>query len=88
MNEPTYTLKEIIELQFSNQAKELGDIKQLLKDQNVQFEKRFASIEVDIDNLRKDIDVLRLDNARYKMIIGVAATIGATMFTFLLNKIF
>ena len=88
MTEPTYSLKEIIELQFSNQAKELGDIKNLLKDQNIQFEKRFASIETDIDNLRKDIDVLRLDNARYKMIIGAAATLGATVFTFLLNRIF
>jgi len=81
MNEPTYTLKEIIELQFSNQAKELVDIKNLLKDQNIQFEKRFASIE-------KDIDELRLDNARYKMIVGIGATIGATVFTFLLNRIF
>ena len=81
MTEPTYTLKEIIELQFSNQAKELVDIKNLLKDQNIQFEKRFASIE-------KDIDELRMDNARYKMIIGVGATIGATIFTFLLNRIF
>jgi hypothetical protein len=81
MTEPTYSLKEIIELQFSNQAKELGDIKQLLKDQNIQFEKRFAQIE-------KDIDDLRMDNARYKMIIGVGATLGATVFTFLLNRIF
>jgi len=81
MTEPTYTLKEIIELQFSNQGKELLDIKNLLKDQNIQFEKRFASIE-------KDIDELRMDNARYKMIIGVGATVGATVFTFLLNTIF
>ena len=81
MNEPTYTLKEIIELQFSNQAKELGDIKQLLKDQNVTFEKRFSTIE-------KDIDELRIDNARYKMIVGAGATIGATIFTFLINKFF
>ena len=81
MNEPTYTLKEIIELQFSNQAKELGDIKQLLKDQNVTFEKRFSAIE-------KDIDELRMDNARYKMIVGAGATIGATILTFLINKFF
>ena len=81
MNEPTYTLKAIIELQFSNQAKELGDIKQLLKDQNVTFEKRFSTIE-------KDIDELRMDNARYKMIVGAGATIGATIFTFLINKFF
>ena len=81
MNEPTYTLKEIIELQFSNQAKELGDIKQLLKDQNVTFEKRFSTIE-------QDIDELRIDNARYKMIVGVGATIGATILTFLINKFF
>lgn len=81
MTEPTYNIKEIIEIQFKNLSKEMTEIKDLLKEQNIQFEKRFASIE-------KDIDDLRLDNARYKMIIGVGATLGATVFTFLLNRIF
>jgi len=81
MTEPTYSVKEIIELQFRNLSKEMTEIKNLLKDQNVQFEKRFAQIE-------KDIDDLRIDNARYKMIIGIGATIGASAITFVLNKLF
>ena len=81
MTDQTYTVKEIIELQFKNLSKEMTEIKDLLKDQNVQIEKRFTSIE-------KDIDDLRLDNARYKMIVGAGATLGATVFTFLINRIF
>ena len=81
MTEPTYSVKEIIELQFRNLSKEMTEIKNLLKDQNIQFEKRFAQIE-------KDIDDLRIDNARYKMIVGIGATIGASAITFLLNKLF
>lgn len=81
MSEPTYNIKDIIEIQFKGLSKEMTEIKDLLKDQNIQFEKRFASIE-------KDIDELRMDNARYKMIVGIGATLGATAFTFVINKFF
>ena len=80
MTDNLYSVKEIIEIQFRNQSKELMEIKQLLKDQNIQVEKRFKQIEKDIDNLR-------LDNARYKLIWGIGATLGATAFALLLNKI-
>lgn len=79
MSEPTYSVKEIIELQFKNLSKEMTEIKDLLKDQNVQFEKRFASIE-------KDIDELRVDSARYKTIWGIGATVGASVIAFALNR--
>lgn len=64
MTEPTYSIKEIIELQFLNLSKEMTEIKQLLKDQNIQVEKRFTQIE-------NDIDSLRVDNARYKLLFGL-----------------
>lgn len=81
MNEPTYTIKEIMDIQFKGIDHKLDDIKNTLKDQNVQTEKRFAQIE-------KDIDELRIESARYKTIWGIGATIGASLVAFTLNKIF
>jgi len=81
MNEPSYSLKEIIEIQFSTLRKDLQDIKNTLEKQNVETEKRFSDIE-------KDIDVLRLDNARYKLIWGVGATVGASLIAIAANRIF
>lgn len=81
MTDPTYTVKEIIELQFRNLSKEMTEIKDMLKAQNTQFEMRFTAIE-------KDIDELRLDNARYKLIWGIGATVGASLVAFFLNRIF
>lgn len=71
MTEPTYSIKEIIELQFLNLSKEVTEIKQLLKDQNVQVEKRFSQMEKDIDGLRSEIAELNTENARYKLIFGL-----------------
>ena len=79
--EPTYTIKEIMELQFKGIDHKLDAIVSTLKDQNIQTEKRFTQIE-------KDIDDLRLESARYKTVWGIGATIGASMVAFLLNKIF
>lgn len=76
-----YSVKEIIELQFRNLSKEMAEIKEMLREQNTQFEKRFTAIE-------KDIDELRLDNARYKLIWGIGATVGASVVAFFLNRIF
>ena len=88
MTEPTYSLKEIIELQFSNQAKELGDIKNLLKDQNVTFEKRFGTLESDIEMLRKEIESLKIDNSRYKTVFLGAWGLVIASVSFGLNKLF
>lgn len=79
--EPTYSIKEIMELQFKGIDHKLDAISNTLKDQNVQTEKRFAQIE-------KDIDELRIESARYKTIWGIGATVGASLVAFTLNKIF
>jgi len=81
MNEPSYSLKEIIEIQFSGLRKDLQDIKITLEKQDVETERRFSNIE-------KDIDELRLDNARYKLIWGVGATVGASLIAIAANRIF
>lgn len=70
-----------MELQFKGIDHKLDNITNTLKDQNVQIEKRFAQVE-------KDINDLRLENAKYKVIWGIGATIGATLITFLINRIF
>jgi len=81
MNEPSYSLKEIIEIQFSTLRKDLQDIKNTLEKQDVETERRFSNIE-------KDIDELRLDNARYKLIWGIGATAGASLIAIAANRIF
>jgi hypothetical protein len=88
MTEQTYNIKDVIEIQFRNLSKEMTEIKALLKDQNTQVEKQFARIDIEMKEIKDKVDILSADNARYKLIIGVGATIGATVFTFLLNKIF
>lgn len=79
--EPSYSIKEIMELQFKGIDHKLDNISYTLRDQNLQSEKRFAQIE-------KDIDELRIESARYKTVWGIGATIGATIIAFVLNKIF
>jgi len=81
MNEPSYSLKEIIEIQFSGLRKDLQDIKITLDKQNIETERRFSTIE-------KELDELRLDNARYKLIWGVGATVGASLIAIAANRIF
>jgi len=81
MNEPSYSLKEIIEIQFSTLRKDLQDIKTTLEKQNNESERRFTKIE-------KELDELRLDNARYKLIWGVGATVGASLIAIAANRIF
>ena len=79
--EPTYSIKEIMELQFKSMDHKLDTIFSTLKDQNVQTEKRFTQIE-------KDIDDLRMETARYKTIWGIGATVGASLIAFFANRIF
>lgn len=88
MTEPTYNIKDVIEIQFRNLSKEMTEIKSLLKDQNLQTEKQFARIDLEMKEIKDKVDVLTADNTRYKLIIGIGATLGATVFTFLLNRIF
>lgn len=79
--EPTYSIKEIMELQFKSIDHKIDAILSTLKEQNVLTEKRFAQIE-------KDIDELRIETAKYKTIWGIGATIGASLIAFFANKIF
>ena len=79
--EPSYSIKEIMELQFKSMDHKMDAILATLKDQNVQTEKRFAKIE-------KDIDDLRMETARYKTIWGIGATVGASLIAFFANRIF
>lgn len=52
MSEANYTNKEIMELHFKGFNDKLDDIRQTLKDQNVNSEKRFVAIETDVANLK------------------------------------
>lgn len=88
MTEPTYNIKDVIEIQFRNLSREMTEIKTLLKDQNLQTEKQFARIDLEMKEIKDKVDVLTADNTRYKLIIGVGATLGATVFAFVLNRIF
>ena len=77
--DPSYTIKEIIELQFNALRNDLQEIKNTLKDQTIQTEKRFAQIEQDIDDLR-------LESAKYKTIWGIGATIGASIVAVIVGR--
>jgi hypothetical protein len=79
--EASYSTKEIIEMQFNTIRGDLREIKDTLKAQNVQTEIRFSKIE-------KEIDELRIENARYKTIWGIGATIGASVVAIITNKFF
>lgn len=79
MTEPTYTVKEIIELQFRALGKDIQEIKNTLQKQNENTEARFNRIE-------QEIDELRVESARYKTIWGIGATLGASFVAFVLNR--
>lgn len=88
MSEPVYSVKEIIELQFRNISKELGEIRAALKDQSYITEAQFTRLDKEIDGLRKDINRLQQSDARNKTIWGIGATIGASVIAFIMNRIF
>ena len=86
--EPTYSIKEIMELQFKGIDHKLDAIVSTLKDQNSQSEKQFARLDREIAGLKTEIELLKEDNARYKVIWGIGATLGASLVAFGLNKVF
>ena len=93
MNPPEgYTLKEILEIQFTAVREDirvqLDGLRKAIESQELRTEKRFITLDSEIEGLRRQIGELREDNARYKTIIALVSTIGATVFAFLLNKIF
>lgn len=88
MNEPTYTVKEIIELQFKTLGKDIQEIKETLKEQTTQAEKQFARLDKEVGELRSEVQELKEENARYKVIWGIGATIGASLVAIVSNRIF
>jgi hypothetical protein len=88
MTEPVYTVKEIMELQFKGIDAKLDDIKNTLKEQNLQSEKRFIQLESEVSLVQKEVQNLKEENARYKTIWGIGATVGASLVAFILNRIF
>ena len=88
MNDPGYTVKEIMELQFKSMDMKLDDIRSTLKDQNIQTEKRFAQIDAEIADVKKDQQILKEDNARFKVIWGIGSTIGASAVALITTQLF
>lgn len=84
--EPTYSIKEIMELQFKSIDHKMDSILEILKAQNLQTEKRFAQIERELDQIKKKQEQLSIDNARYKTIWGIGATIGASLVAIIVGK--
>lgn len=106
MEHPTYTMKEVLDIQlralnegvlkldktFNN---ELTEVKELIKAQNLEIEKRahvndtkFANLDKDIKELRAEVQGLKEQNEKYKVIWGIGATAGASLVAFFLNRIF
>jgi len=86
--EPTYNIKEVIELQFKGLRNDLQEIKATLRDQTAQTEKRFAQIESELGDIRKELEVQKVEYAKYKVIWGMGATLAASLVAFTLNRIF
>lgn len=86
--EPTYTIKEIMELQFKGIDHKLDNISGALRDQNAHFEKRFVQIEKELDFIKLEQEKAKIDGARYQVIWGMGAALGASLIAFTLNKIF
>lgn len=86
--EPAYTVKEILDIQFRGIDHKLDAISNTLKDQNAHFEKRFLQVEKELGELRDQVQELKTENARYKTIWGIGATIGASLVAFTLNRLF
>lgn len=88
MTEPTYTIKEIMDIQFKGIDQKLDDIKATLREQNTQTEKRFSAIEKELDEIRVKQEAYSIQQAKYNTIWGIGATIGASLVAIFANKIF
>lgn len=88
MDQPTYTIKEIIEIQFGALRKDIQAIQDMLKEQTNQTDKQYARLDKEVSDLKEQVSQLQSDNARYKAVWGIGATVGASLVAFFLNKIF
>lgn len=88
MTEPTYTIKEIMDIQFKGIDHKLDDIRNTLKEQNVQTEKRFTQLERELEDIRSTQDEQSKDITKFKTVWTIGGTIGASLIAFFANKIF
>lgn len=77
-----------MELQFKGIDHKLDGITNALKDQNTHFEKRFVQIEKELDAIKLEQERAKIEDAKYQVIWGMGATLGASLVAFTLNKIF
>lgn len=77
-----------MDLQFKSMEHKMDAILTTLKDQNAQSDKQFARLDKEIAGLKTEIELLKEANARYKVIWGIGATLGASLLAFGLNRIF
>lgn len=78
----------MLELHFKNLSHEIQGLRNAIEGQELQTARRFLSLDVEIDKLRIEISELKQEGARYKTVLAFGATLGATIFAFLLNKLF
>lgn len=81
-NMADYTNKEILDFHFKRFDEKLDDIKASLRDQNVNAEKRFMTLETEIKGVQKDVSDLQSFRTRAMVIWGIAIAVV----TFAINK--
>lgn len=93
--EPTYSIKEIMELQFKGIDHKLSSIDKkndavlvALDKQNIQTEKRFTEIEKELKDIKKKQELQEIENARVKLVWGIGATVGAALIAIAADRIF
>ena len=80
MNDSTFTVKDMLDVQFKTLDAKLDDIKHTLKDQNVNAELRFSRIE-------REIDDIKTAQTKVMTVWGILSAVGATVFAFILNRL-
>lgn len=95
MTELTYSIKEILDLQFRSQEKDFKEIKEMLVKQEQNSEKQFNRLDAEISALKSKIGDLEMqlttvktDKGWSKAIFGTAIVFVAAIFSFALNRIF
>lgn len=88
MNEPTYTIKEIIDIQLKGIDNKLDDIRTALKEQNVNSEKRFIALEQDLKETQEKVDQQDKSLTRIMTIGGTIWSAITLLGGFVLNHLF
>jgi hypothetical protein len=88
MTEPTYTIKEIMDIQFKGIDHKLDDIKNALKEQNLNSEKRFIALEADLKETQSRVEQQDKSITRIVTIGGTVWAAITLLEGFILNRIF